>query len=63
MQITITTQRGVFLVPREKEMELISWLEINAVKAGQQAVYENTSQGQANPNIRQLITERDGGTF
>lgn len=63
MQITITTQRGVFIVPREKEMDLINWLENNAVRANQQTVFENTTQQPVRPNVRQLITERDGGLF
>ena len=58
MQISIQTMKGLFVVPHEKEMELINWLERNAIKAGQQTVYEqghtitqNTYTG------RQLISE------
>ena len=50
--------RGLFVVPHEKEAELINWLERNAVKAGQQTVYE---QGQTisrdSYTGRQLINE------
>lgn len=64
MQISIQTIRGLFVVPSEKEMELISWLERNAVKAGQQAVYE---QGQTVSRDgyagRQLISENNNVGF
>ncbi len=55
MQIIINTITGTFLVPSEKEAALIAWLEMNAVKVGQQPVQEQgSSQNYAG---RQLITE------
>ena len=58
MQISIQTMRGLFVVPHEKEMELISWLERNAVKAGQQTVYEQGQTITQNTYTgRQLINE------
>jgi hypothetical protein len=55
MQITINTIDGTFLVPSEKEAALIAWLEMNAVKAGQQPVQEQG--GSQNYAGRQLISE------
>lgn len=40
MQITIQTTHGLWIVPESKESELVYWLQQNAIKAGQQAVYE-----------------------
>lgn len=58
MQISIQTMRGLFVVPHEKEAELISWLEHNAVKAGQQTVYEQGQTITQNTYTgRQLINE------
>ena len=50
--------KGLFVVPSEKEMELINWLERNAVKAGQQTVYEQGQTVSQNTYTgRQLINE------
>jgi hypothetical protein len=61
MQITIQTRAGLFIVPDNKESDLIIWLTNNAIKAGQQTVYEQgqtiSTDGYAG---RQLISE---GTF
>ena len=58
MQISIQTMKGLFVVPSEKEMELINWLERNAVKAGQQTVYEQGQTVSQNTYTgRQLINE------
>lgn len=58
MQITIQTRVGLFIVPESKESDLIMWLQTNAIKAGQQAVYE---QGQTISRDgyagRQLLSE------
>ena len=60
MQITIQTRAGLFIVPESKEAELIMWLQGNAIKAGQQAVYE---QGQTISRDgyqgRQLLSENN----
>jgi hypothetical protein len=59
MQISIQTIKGLFVVPHEKEMELISWLEHNAIKAGGQPVYEQGHTITQNPYTgRQLINEQ-----
>jgi hypothetical protein len=64
MQITIQTRAGLFIVPESKEMELVHWLQQHAIKAGQQAVYE---QGQTISNDgyvgRQLLSENFGKEF
>ena len=64
MQISIQTRAGLFIVPSEKESSLIMWLQQNAIKAGQQTVYE---QGQTISNDgytgRQLISENYKGEF
>jgi len=54
MDITINTIYGTFIVPANKADELVSWLEHNAVKAGQQPIGE-VQQG--NYTGRQLINE------
>jgi hypothetical protein len=42
MQIIINTIEGTFVVPAEKQAELVYWLKQNAVKVGQQTVKEQT---------------------
>lgn len=42
MQITINTIEGTFVVPAEKQAELIYWLKSNAIKVGQQTVKEQS---------------------
>lgn len=42
MQIVINTIEGTFVVPAERQAELIFWLNKNAVKVGQQTVKEQT---------------------
>jgi hypothetical protein len=56
MQITIVTIQGTFVVPANKEAELIAWLQQNAIKVGQQQIYEQTPQSNSY-NVKQLITE------
>ena len=65
MQITVQTQAGLFIIPESKESDFVLWLQQNAIKAGQQAVYE---QGQTintdnNSSVRQLLNENLGGSF
>ena len=57
MQIVINTIQGTFIVPSEKQAELIHWLQNNAIKAGQESVREQVSQGNFNYTGRQLINE------
>ena len=54
MNITIKTREGTFIVPPEKQDQLVAWLSVNAVRVGQQTVGEIRE-----PNFtgRQFITE------
>ena len=61
MQIVIQTIQGTFIVPTDKQAELIHWLEINAVRAGAHNVRENANQ--QNYVGRQLISEDLGKEF
>lgn len=61
MQIVIHTIQGTFIVPTEKQAELVHWLENNAIKAGAQNVRENT--GNQSYSGRQLIQEDIGKEF
>ena len=56
MQIVINTIQGTFIVPPEKQSELIFWLQQHAIKVGQQPVKE---QGPTNSGFsgRHLINE------
>ena len=63
MQITIQTRAGLFIVPESKEMELVQWLQQNAIKAGQQAVYEQGQTISQNYTGRQLLSEEFGKEF
>lgn len=56
MQIVINTMQGTFIVPSEKQAELVYWLQNNAIKAGQQTVREEVVQS-GNYTGRQLINE------
>ena len=42
MQIIINTIEGTFVVPREREADLIYWLKHNANRVGQHTVAEQT---------------------
>ena len=58
MQITIQTRAGLFIVPEHKEADLVMWLTNNAIKAGQQTVYEQGQTITQNTYTgRQLINE------
>ena len=57
MQITIQTRAGLFIVPEHKEADLVMWLTNNAIKAGQQAVYEQGQTISQSYTGRQLINE------
>lgn len=63
MQITIQTRVGLFIVPESKEMELVHWLQQNAIKAGQQAVYEQGQTISQSYTGRQLLSEDLGREF
>ena len=63
MQITIQTRAGLFIVPETKESELIMWLQQNAIKAGQQTVYEQGSTVSSSYTGRQLLGEDFGREF
>jgi hypothetical protein len=54
MEIIVNTIHGTFIVPLNKTDELISWLQNNAVKQGQQTIGE-VQQGSYTG--RQLINE------
>lgn len=56
MQIVINTIQGTFIVPAEKQAELIYWLQHNAIKAGADPVREQHNQN-GNFTGRQLVTE------
>lgn len=43
MQIVINTIDGTFIVPAEKQAELIFWLRNNAIKIGQEDVREQAN--------------------
>ena len=53
MSITVNTIYGTFIVPDNKQDELINWLQSNAVKPGHTT--EGAQQGQYNG--QQLINE------
>jgi hypothetical protein len=57
MQITIQTRAGLFIVPESKEADLVNWLQNNAIKAGQQTVYEQGQTISQSYTGRQLISE------
>ncbi len=64
MQITIQTRAGLFIVPESKEPDLIVWLQQNAIRAGQQTVYEQGSTISNNTYTgRQLLGETQKGEF
>jgi len=63
MQITIQTRAGLFIVPDSKEADLIMWLQQNAIKAGQQTVYEQGTTVSQNYTGRQLLGEDFGREF
>jgi hypothetical protein len=57
MQIVINTINGTFIVPAEKQAELIYWLQNNAIRVGQEPVREQVNQGNPPYIGRQLINE------
>lgn len=63
MSIVINTVQGTFIVPSEKQADLICWLQSNAIKANQAPVREHFTQGENNYIGRQLITEDTGKEF
>jgi|LauGreDrversion4_2_1035121.scaffolds.fasta_scaffold00233_20 hypothetical protein len=64
MQITVQTRVGLFIIPDSKESDFIVWLQQNAIKAGNQAVYEQGQTiSQSGYTGRQLISEDIGREF
>lgn len=59
MQIIINTIQGTYVVPAEKQADLIYWLQANAIKVGQEPVVREqvTADRQAGYVGRQLINE------
>ena len=58
MQIVINTIQGTFIVPADKQADLIYWLQNNAIKTGQEPVREQVgNQGTAAHLGRHLINE------
>jgi hypothetical protein len=53
MSITVNTIYGTFIVPDNKQDELVTWLQVNAVKPGQTT--EGIQQGKYTG--QQLINE------
>jgi hypothetical protein len=51
MQIVINTIEGTFIVPAERQSELIYWLNHNAIKVGQQSVKEQTNTQSAGTHL------------
>lgn len=63
MQIVIHTIQGTFIVPTEKQTDLIHWLQNNAIKTSGEAVREGFQQNTQPQAIRQLINEDIGREF
>jgi hypothetical protein len=63
MQIVIQTIEGTFLVPTEKQAELIRWLESNAVKAGATRQVKEQQTGTNFYAGQQLLSEDKGKEF
>ena len=63
MSIVINTMQGTFIVPNEKQADLICWLQTNAIRANQAPVREHFTQGETSYIGRQLITEDQGKEF
>jgi len=55
MQITINTLQGTFVVPSEKEAQLIAWLQANAVKLGAQTNITEVRTNDTNYQGTQLL--------
>ena len=60
MSIIINTLQGTFIVPSEKQADLIYWLQNNAIRTNQASVREHFTQGETSYIGRQLITEDKG---
>lgn len=56
MQTVIHTIQGTFIVPPDKQAELIYWLQKHAIKSENAPVREQVTQG-GNFTNRQLISE------
>tara|TARA_R110000868_G_scaffold55422_9_gene172241 strand:+ start:2660 stop:2836 length:177 start_codon:yes stop_codon:yes gene_type:complete len=58
METIIQTIDGTYIVPADRHASLISWLQQNAVKQGQQAIREVKIGEYSNDYVgRQLISE------
>ena len=57
MNITIQTVAGIYVVPADKQPDLILWLQKNAIKVGQESVREQAPQNNQTYPGRQLINE------
>lgn len=55
MQIVIHTLQGVFIVPTEKQAELVQWLKQNAINASTATMEQTTRPGDL--TNKQLISE------
>lgn len=62
MQIVINTIQGTYVVPSEKQSDLIFWLQQNAIKLGQESIREHSQQTQ-NYSGPQLINENVEGGY
>jgi hypothetical protein len=56
MQIVINTIEGTFVVPKEREADLIYWLKHNANRIDGGSVWEQRNQTVPSPG-RQLLNE------
>lgn len=56
METIVQTIEGTFIVPSDKQLALILWLQANAIKAGQQPIREQSRDG-LNYQGTQLISE------
>jgi len=60
MEIIVNTIYGTYIVPREKTDQLLTWLQQNGIKAGQEPIRETfQTSNNNNQNFigRQLINE------
>jgi hypothetical protein len=57
LNVTIHTIAGTFVVPADKQADLILWLQHNAIKIGAEAVKEQSQNSNRNYPGRQLINE------
>lgn len=65
MQITIQTSKGTYIIPSDREFNLINWLDQNAIKIGQEQVKEHKQPlwGENSDQSKYLINESFKGEF